>query len=100
MKSKYAGNCKDGCGATWAIGADISKNEATGHWCVNPNCPTPDGQIPVESKPAYTPKPKITPEEALDECAAFEAKFGDANTDPAKFESLAKIYISRMMSNR
>ncbi len=98
MKSKYAGNCKDGCGAKWQVGADISKNDATEHWCSNPNCPNGNAQEPVASKPTYTPKPKLTPEDALKECEDFNEKFKDR--DPPQFESLAKIYISRMMSNR
>lgn len=99
MQSKFAGKCKDGCGAQWEIGADISKNESTGHWCSNPNCPTPNGQEPVQSAPKQAPSiPKITPEDALKEVEDFHKKF--EGVQPMHFESLAKIYISRMMSNR
>ena len=99
MKSKFAGKCKDGCGANWEVGADIFKNDSTEHWCSNSACPNPvtaDATKPVRA--IVEPKVKITPEAALEECSAFNTKFG--GMDAPLFESLAKIYISRMMSNR
>lgn len=96
IKSKYAGSCKDGCGMKWRVGDTVFKNDSTEHWCANENCPTPNGQVPVQT--IVAPKPKITPEDALKECDSFAEKFVDAAD--GHFESLAKIYISRMMSNR
>ena len=39
--------------------------------------------------------PAADPAKVLEECQAFHNTFGDL--DAARFESLAKIYISRMM---
>ena len=41
-------------------------------------------------------KPKVTPSEILGEIAVFYELYKDV--DAAKFESIAKIYISRSMS--
>ncbi len=48
---------------------------------------------PVASKPAAV---KVTPIEILGEIAVFYELYKDV--DPAKFESMAKIYISRNMA--
>lgn len=49
-----------------------------------------------ETLSSTKPSSKLEPSEALAECAAFRNQF--EQLDAAKFESLAKIYISRMMS--
>ena len=43
-----------------------------------------------------TPKPSITAESVLSEIEAFRTKFGPIESD-ARFDALARIYISRMM---
>lgn len=62
---------------------------------VNPDGTSHRCEQPV-AKPAESTKPKATPLEILGEIAVFYELYKDI--DPAKFESLAKIYISRNMA--
>ena len=61
-------------------------------------CPAFTANATSETPPVeQTPKsPKVTPTEILGEIAVFYELYKDV--DPAKFESMAKIYISRNMA--
>jgi hypothetical protein len=98
MQSKFKGSCKDGCGADWQTGTTIFKRDDTGNWCSNAQCSSvaAGNPRPQAAKPA--PIPKLKPEDAIMECQKFVDQFNEIK--PEYFESLAKIYISRMMSNR
>ena len=95
IQSKFKGSCKDGCGADWQMGTTIFKREDTGNWCSNAQCSSVAKGTP---RPQAAPVMKCTPEAALIECENFNEKFGELPKEI--FESLAKMYISRMMSNR
>lgn len=114
MKSLYPGKCKD-CGVEHKKGDEINKN-SNGNWCgkgqscnatmqLSGSVPPPSSQT-TASHPdtidgyAYNDvEPPKTPQESiLEECKAFYEDF--MTVDAERFESLAKIYISRMMSQR
>ena len=83
--------CKT-CGNTLAWKKPYVKGEppvntdGTSHRC----------EQPVATKPTESARPKVTPIEILGEIAVFYELYKDV--DPAKFESMAKIYISRNMA--
>jgi hypothetical protein len=84
-------NCKN-CGnqITWGdsyVKGDKPKNvDGSTHYC----------QKSKENFAENFSKPKVTPTEILGEIAVFYELYKDV--DAAKFESIAKIYISRSMS--
>jgi len=89
IASNWDGKCKD-CGTAHKAGEQIEKNN-NGTWCKNgTNCTGATNQ-PSTSQA----KPSLNPKEVLEEITAFNNMFGELES--AKFESLAKIYISRMM---
>jgi len=55
--------------------------------------------VKKETTPTGITNNAITSVTILAECEAFRAKFGALESD-ARFESLAKIFISRMISQR
>jgi len=91
MQSKYPGKCKD-CLTPHEIGDEIAKN-ASGNWCKHgTQCPK------VTTIPNYSPKTETRATDILQECQAFYDKFKEL--PDSKYESTAKIYMSRLMETR
>jgi len=81
-------NC-NACGSPiswdgWVKGNPPNNPDGTPHDCPN-----------KKSGGKQSTFPAADPAKVLEECQAFHNTFGDL--DAARFESLAKIYISRMM---
>jgi len=77
---------------TWGdkyVKGDKPKNmDGSTHYCKN------DTENFAENYKSKTPR--LTAEQALSECVLFNEAFKDL--EPAKFETVGKIFISRMMS--
>lgn len=107
LASKYDGKCKS-CGSPHKIGNMIDLN-AEDHWCIHGmRCTLKKGEAPNSEKATSTesrppsPSPvigtKLTPQQALAECVEFQTTFKDV--DAGHFETLGKIYMSRLMERK
>ena len=105
--------CNRNCGTLvhWPVayndGDKILNPDNTEHSCTNgqsnyagqTQAQLPQQQQQQQSQPQQPPAPAITPTSVLGEIATFVAAHAEKLTD-AKFETVGKIYISRMMSRR
>ena len=78
----------------WQQGQKPINADGTVHTCSG------GGQqpTPTQGNPPQTVTPEVTPTTVLGEIAAF--KEANKELDAAHFETVGKIYISRMMSRR
>jgi len=86
-------------------GCKLLNGDESQHNCLGSGKSQEQTQLPTpQGDPPPTPQPKIvgytvlTPEQIIKECETFHIAFKD-RTD-VQFDALARIYISRMMSNR
>lgn len=92
MQSKFDSMCKD-CKTTHKIGDEVNQN-SNGSWCRNgKNCVATCSDVSSGSIP---PKTETKTSDIIEELKQIIKEFGDL--EPAKFESIMKYCISRMMS--